>query len=384
MPERIDPVELAAELVRCPSVTPADAGAIGLLQSLLSQEGFDCSRADRGGISNLFAKWSSGKNGRTFGFNGHTDVVPAGDPSDWSVDPFGAEIKDGLLWGRGAGDMKSGVAAFVSAAVDFARLGKPDCSIIIQITGDEEAVATDGTAALMDWMSERGERMDVCLVGEPTCQGALGDTIKIGRRGSLSVSVEVFGKQGHSAYPERSNNPLTATARLAERIAFAELDKGTADFGPTTLAITSIDTGNKANNVIPPKCRAAFNVRFSDLHSSASLIEWFGKRYEEIESEFGVKTVSSVHSTAESFVTSRGPFTDLVVGAVEAETGLTPTLSTTGGTSDARFIKDHCPVLEFGLIGDTIHQVDERVPVKDIRRLKSVYSRILNGYFAGE
>ena len=244
--------------------------------------------------------------------------------------------------------------------------------------------ATDGTAALMDWMSERGERMDVCLVGEPTCQSALGDTIKIGRRGSLSVSVEVFGKQGHSAYPERSNNPLTATARLAERIAFAELDKGTADFGPTTLVITSIDTGNKANNVIPPKCRAAFNVRFSDLHSSASLIEWFGKRYEEIESEFGVKTVSSVHSTAESFVTSRGPFTDLVVGAVEAETGLTPTLSTTGGTSDARFIKDHCPVLEFGLIGDTIHQVDERVPVKDIRRLKSVYSRILNGYFAGE
>ena len=384
MPERIDPVELTVELVRCPSVTPTDAGAIRLLQSLLSEEGFDCSRADRGGITNLFAKWSSGKNGRTFGFNGHTDVVPAGDPSDWSVDPFGAEIKDGLLWGRGAGDMKSGVAAFVSAAVDFARSGKPDCSIIIQITGDEEAVATDGTAALMDWMSERGERMDVCLVGEPTCQGALGDTIKIGRRGSLSVSVEVFGKQGHSAYPERSNNPLTAIARLAERIAFAELDKGTADFGPTTLAITSIDTGNKANNVIPPKCRAAFNARFGDLHSSASLIEWFGKQYEEIELEFGVKTASSVHSTAESFVTSRGPFTDLVVGAVEAETGLTPTLSTTGGTSDARFIKNHCPVLEFGLIGDTIHQVDERVPVQDIRKLKSVYSRILNGYFAGE
>ena len=384
MPERIDPVELTAELVRCPSVTPTDAGAIWLLQSLLSEEGFDCSRADRGGITNLFAKWSSGKNGRTFGFNGHTDVVPAGDPSDWSVDPFGAEIKDGLLWGRGAGDMKSGVAAFVSAAVDFARSGKPDCTIIIQITGDEEAVATDGTAALMDWMSERGERMDVCLVGEPTCQGALGDTIKIGRRGSLSVSVEVFGKQGHSAYPERSNNPLTAIARLAERIAFAELDEGTADFGPTTLAITSIDTGNKANNVIPPKCRAAFNARFSDLHSSASLIEWFGKQYEEIELEFGVKTASSVHSTAESFVTSRGPFTDLVVGAVEAETGLTPTLSTTGGTSDARFIKNHCPVLEFGLIGDTIHQVDERVPVQDIRKLKSVYSRILNGYFAGE
>ena len=382
MSERIDPVELTAKLVRCPSVTPADAGAIGLLQSILSEEGFDCSRADRGGITNLFAKWSSGKNGRTFGFNGHTDVVPAGDPSDWSVDPFGAEIKDGLLWGRGSGDMKSGVAAFVSAAVDFARSGKPDCSIIIQITGDEEAVATDGTAALMDWMSERGERMDVCLVGEPTCQRALGDTIKIGRRGSLSVSVEVFGKQGHSAYPERSNNPLTAMARLAERIAFAELDKGTADFGPTTLAITSIDTGNKANNVIPSRCRAAFNVRFSDLHSSASVIEWFGKRYEEIELEFGVKTASSVHSTAESFVTSHGPFTDLVVGAVQAVTGMTPTLSTTGGTSDARFIKDHCPVLEFGLIGDTIHQVDERVPVQDIRKLKSIYSRILNGYFA--
>ena len=384
MAERIDPVELTAELVRCPSVTPADAGAIDLLQSLLSEEGFDCSRADRGGIANLFAKWSSGKNGRTFGFNGHTDVVPAGDPSDWSVDPFGAEIKSGSLWGRGACDMKSGVAAFVSAAVDFARSGKPDCAIIIQITGDEEAVAADGTAALMDWMSERGERMDVCVVGEPTCQRVLGDTIKIGRRGSLSVSVEAFGKQGHSAYPERSNNPLTAMARLAERIAFAELDKGTADFGPTTLAITSIDTGNKANNVIPAKCRAAFNVRFSDLHSSASLIEWFGKQYEEIELEFGVKTVSSVHSTAESFVTSHGPFTDLVVGAVQAETGVTPTLSTTGGTSDARFIKDHCPVLEFGLIGDTIHQVDERVPVKDIRKLKSIYSRILNGYFAGE
>lgn len=382
MAAEIDPVALTAELVKRPSVTPEDAGAIEIVARALGDAGFRCVRVDRGGIKNLFAKSGEGRDGRTFGFNGHTDVVPAGDPSAWTANPFGAEIRNGCLWGRGSGDMKSGVAAFVSAAADLARKGLGGNAIGIQITGDEEAVAKDGTAALMDWMDSNGERFDVCLVGEPTSRERLGDMIKIGRRGSLSVKIAISGKEGHSAYPERARNPVAAMAMLANRISSAELDQGTADFGPTTLAATSIDTGNAASNVIPPECRASFNVRFSDLHSSASLLGWFRELMEETEAEFGVRAELSVHSAAESFVTPRGPFTELVARAVEVETGVAPELSTAGGTSDARFLKDHCPVLEFGLVGDTIHQIDERVPVADIVALKAVYKRILEDYFA--
>ncbi len=382
MAAEIDPVALAAELVRRPSVTPEDAGAIDLVARVLGDAGFRCARVDRGGIKNLFAKSGEGRGGRVFGFNGHTDVVPAGDPSAWTADPFGAEIRNGCLWGRGSGDMKSGVAAFASAAADLARKGLGGNAIGIQITGDEEAVAKDGTAALMDWMASNGERFDVCLVGEPTSRERIGDMIKIGRRGSLSVRIAISGKEGHSAYPERARNPVAAMAMLASRISSAELDRGTADFGPTTLAATSIDTGNAASNVIPPECRASFNVRFTDRHSSESLLGWFRQLMEETEAEFGVRAELSVHSAAESFVTPRGPFTELVARAVEAETGVAPELSTAGGTSDARFLKDHCPVLEFGLVGDTIHQIDERVPVADIVALKAVYKRILEDYFA--
>ena len=270
----VDPVELTARLVRCPSVTPANEGALEILEDLLGAAGFDCAWADRGGVRNLFARWGPKGNGKSFGFNGHTDVVPIGDKADWSMPPFGAEIKDGVMYGRGTTDMKSGVAAFVAAAVDFVGDTPPDGSIVIAITGDEEGDAVDGTTALLDHMAQHGERMDVCLVGEPTCPERMGDMIKIGRRGSMTAWITVTGTQGHSAYPHRANNPLNAMVRLMDRLASHELDQGTDHFDPSTLAVVTVDTGNPANNVIPAKCTAAANIRFNDLHSGASLTAW--------------------------------------------------------------------------------------------------------------
>lgn len=378
----IDPVALTADLVRCPSVTPEEGGALVLLENLLSAGGFDCTRVDRGGIANLYARWGRKGANRTFGFNGHTDVVPIGNREDWSVDPFGAEIRDGILYGRGATDMKSGVAAFVAAAIDFVTETPPDGAIAIAITGDEEGDATDGTVALLDWMAETGEAMTDCLVGEPTCPETLGDAIKIGRRGSLTAWFTVTGVQGHSAYPHRAKNPLPAMARLMDRLSSHTLDAGTDHFDASTLAVVTIDTGNPATNVIPATCRAAVNIRFNDLHTGAALTEWMQAEADRVSAEFGVGIDVTVRISGESFLTPPGPLSDLVARAVAAETGITPELSTSGGTSDARFVKDHCPVVEFGLVGKTMHQVDECVATDDIRRLKSVYARILADYFA--
>jgi succinyl-diaminopimelate desuccinylase len=378
----MDPVALTAALVRCPSVTPEEGGALALLETHLTAAGFACTRVDRNGTPNLFARWGRKGANRTFGFNGHTDVVPVGDAALWTADPFGAEIRDGWLYGRGATDMKSGVAAFAAAAMDLVIQSPPDGAIILAITGDEEGDATDGTVALLDWMAGQGEAMSVCLVGEPTCPETLGEAMKIGRRGSMTAWVTVTGVQGHSAYPQRAKNPLTALVRLMDRLASHELDRGTDHFDPSTLAIVTIDTGNPATNVIPGMARATVNIRFNDVHSGASLTAWLRAEADAVEAAFGVTVDMRVKISGESFLTPPGALSDLVAAAVQAETGVTPVLSTSGGTSDARFVKDHCPVVEFGLVGQTMHQVDERVEIAQIHALKAIYARILRDYFA--
>ena len=378
----IDPVDLTARLVRCPSVTPDDAGAIPVLEALLSEAGFTCFRADRGGIANLVARWGDKGHPRTFGFNGHTDVVPPGDAAEWRFDPFSARIEDGWLWGRGATDMKSGVAAFVAAAVSFVSETPPDGALLITVTGDEEGDATDGTTAILDWMQANGERMTACLVGEPTCPEVLGDTIKIGRRGSMTAHFTATGVQGHAAYPHRAKNPVPALARLVDRLASHVLDEGTEHFDPSTLAVTTFDTGNPASNVIPARCRATVNIRFNDAHSSDSLIAWLRGEADAVARDTGIAIEMTTRVSGESFLTPPGHLSNLVATAVEAETGITPALSTSGGTSDARFIRAHCPVVEFGLVGQTMHQVDERVDIAQIEALAGVYRRILAGFFA--
>ena len=378
---KIDPVSLTADLVRCPSVTPEEGGAIDLLEQLLEKNGFSCTRIVRGQVSNLFAKWGTGKNGRVFGFNGHTDVVPVGDLSSWTVDPFGAEIKEGYLYGRGATDMKSGVAAFVASAIDFVNNKPPNGSIVITITGDEEGEAVDGTVAILDWMQQNGEKIDHCLVGEPTSPSQMGEMMKIGRRGSMNAKITATGTQGHSAYPDRANNPIVAMVKLLDKLESHQLDVGTEHFDPSTLAITSVDTGNKASNVIPAVTKAAVNIRFNDSHSGSSLVSWLKDEIEKVSAEYGIKFETDFKISGESFITPPGELSDLISEAVKKELGVTPKLSTTGGTSDARFIKDMCPVTEFGLVGKTMHAVDEKVETKQINQLKEVYSRILEAYF---
>ncbi len=377
-----DPVALTADLIRCPSVTPDEGGALVLLERHLAAAGFDCTRVDRGGIANLYARWGRKGANRSFGFNGHTDVVPVGNPGDWSFDPFGAETDGDWLYGRGATDMKSGVAAFVAAAIDFVTETPPDGAVILAITGDEEGDALDGTTALLDWMRETGEAMSVCLVGEPTCPETFGEMMKIGRRGSMSAFFTATGVQGHAAYPHRAKNPVPAMARLMDRLARAELDRGTEHFDASTLAVTTIDTGNPATNVIPATCRGTVNIRFNDTHTSAALTDWLRAQADEVASETGIAIAMSTKVSGESFLTPPGPLSDLVAQAVEAETGIAPSLSTTGGTSDARFVKDHCPVVEFGLTGKRMHAVDERVSMQEVHALKRVYTRILRDYFA--
>ena len=374
----IDPTSLTADLIRCASVTPTEGGALVLLEKLLSKNGFSCTRVDRGGVSNLFARWGTGK---TFGFNGHTDVVPVGDIDAWSVDPFSAEIIDGWMYGRGATDMKSGVAAFAAAAIDFVLQTPPDGSVVLAITGDEEGPAKDGTLALLDWMQSKGEKMNVCLVGEPTNPNEMGDMMKIGRRGSLNAHFKVIGQQGHSAYPHRANNPLPAMTRLMDTLASSTLDQGTEHFDPSTIAIVTIDTGNPATNIIPSQSHATVNIRFNDIHSGASLIKWLEVHTQKIGAKFGVEIEMRVRISGESFFTPPGELSNLVARAIQVETNRVPEMSTSGGTSDARFVKHHCPVVEFGLVGKTMHQVDERVEVAQIHQLKSIYSRILRDYF---
>ena len=375
----VDPAQLTADLIRCASVTPVEGGALVLLEERLSSHGFTCTRVDRCEVSNLFARWGTGK---TFGFNGHTDVVPVGDLAAWTVDPFGAEIRDGFMYGRGATDMKSGVAAFAAAAMDFVSETPPGGSIVLAITGDEEGPAKNGTVALLDWMQAHGETMDVCLVGEPTCPDDMGQMMKIGRRGSMNAFFTITGQQGHSAYPHRANNPLPAMARLVDQLSCAELDQGTEHFDASSLAVVTIDTGNPATNVIPAQTRATVNLRFNDAHSGASLTTWLQGQADEISAEFGVGVVLDVSISGESFITPPGALSELVARAVQVETNRTPEMSTSGGTSDARFVQHHCPVVEFGLVGKTMHMVDEKVPVADIIALKSIYARILRDYFA--
>ncbi len=380
--KNIDPFKLTSDLIKCPSVTPEEGGAISLLMKLLTEHGFDCTRIERGGVSNLFARWGTGKNGRTFGFNGHTDVVPVGDVSAWSVDPFGAEVKDGFLYGRGATDMKSGVAAFVAAAIDFTTHTPPDGSVIITITGDEEGDAVDGTTAILDWMKQHGQTMDHCLVGEPTSPNHMGEMMKIGRRGSLTAFISIQGVQGHSAYPHRANNPVSAMVQLMSALEAVPLDNGTEHFDQSTLAITTIDVGNPATNVIPETCHATVNIRFNDEHSGQSLTNWLKSHVDVVANNTNTQIRMNVKISGESFITPPGELSDLISKSVEAELGVKPELSTTGGTSDARFIKNVCPVTEFGLVGKTMHAVDERVEIEHIRQLKRIYSRILQQYFA--
>lgn len=378
----IDPVEMTAALVRCPSVTPQEGGALQYLEARLSAAGFACHRVDRGEVSNLVARWGPKGHARSFGFNGHTDVVPIGDETAWTHPAFGAEIEGDWLYGRGATDMKSGVAAFAAAAMDFVTKTPPDGAIILTITGDEEGPATDGTRAILDWMAAEGEQMDVCIVGEPTCPDTLGDMIKIGRRGSMTAQFRVRGKQGHSAYLHKALNPMPAVALLAHRLSSHRLDEGTDHFDPSTLSVTTIDTGNTATNVIPAETRMTVNIRFNDTHTGAGLTDWLAEQVAKVEAETGTTIEMTTRISGEAFLTPPGALSSLVAEAVTAETNTTPVFSTTGGTSDARFMRSHCPVVEFGLVGHRMHEVDERVRVSDIHGLKRIYTRILRDYFA--
>ncbi|MFK7943637.1 MAG: succinyl-diaminopimelate desuccinylase [Paracoccaceae bacterium] len=375
----LDPVELTARLVRCPSVTPEEGGAIALLEELLGEAGFACTRISRGGVENLYARW--GTAAPVFAFAGHTDVVPVGDPAAWTNDPFSGHIADGQVWGRGTCDMKSGVAAFVAAATSLVKEQPPEGSISLLITGDEEGPAQHGTAAILDWMRDKGETADFCVVGEPTSINRVGDVVKIGRRGSMTGTMVVRGKQGHTAYPERAVNPLPVLSRICAQLADQPIDLGSTHFQPTTLTLASIDTGNPASNVIPAACRAVFNVRFNDLQSSESIKVWADQIVVEGLRDTNCTAELDWKVSGESFLTEPGPLVDIAVDAITDRMLERPALTTGGGTSDARFIKNLCPVMEIGLVGDTMHQVDERSPVDDIRMLSQVYRDILERFF---
>ncbi|MCI4664295.1 MAG: succinyl-diaminopimelate desuccinylase [Neomegalonema sp.] len=384
MPAAIDPVDLTAALVRCPSVTPEEGGALTLLADTLAPFGFAIERVDRGGVPNLYAKIGSGD--PVFAFSGHTDVVPTGDEAAWTHPPFSGATADGRIWGRGSVDMKSGVAAFVAAACGYlAEGGGPAAgkgAIALLITGDEEGPNLHGTLAILDWMAARGERMDVCLVGEPTSREGFGDMMKIGRRGSLTAHITARGKEGHVAYPHRAANPLPPLLRMLDRLAGAELDQGTAHFQPSSLQVTTVDVGNPATNVIPAEARATLNIRFNDAQNSDALIDWIEKEAADAaEAAPGVAIDVAVRVSGEAFLTAPGPLTEIVAAAVEDVAGAAPKLDTGGGTSDARFIQAVCPVVEFGLVGDRMHQVDERASIDEINRLTQVYRRVLERYF---
>ena len=382
-----DPVALLQDRIRCKSVTPAEGGALTYLENLLSAHGFTCQRLifrEEGtpDVDNLFARFGSGAPHLCFA--GHTDVVPEGLVDKWSHAPFAADIADGFIYGRGATDMKGSVAAFAGAAIDFVlAAGKFKGSISFLITGDEEGPAINGTVKVLHWMRGNGHIPDHCLVGEPSCADKLGDTIKIGRRGSLSFMVTVEGRQGHAAYPHKADNPVPKLARFIDRIASSKLDDGNAHFDPSTLAVTSFDVGNPAGNVIPSRAVAKFNVRFSPEHNFASLREWVDARIAEVKGELGGEWSYTTIEGADAFITEPGPFVGLVQDAVERETGILPKLSTSGGTSDARFIKDFCPVLEFGPTNATIHQTDERIGIDELRATQAVYAAIIADYFSG-
>jgi succinyl-diaminopimelate desuccinylase len=385
-----DPVALTRDLIRCPSVTPAEGGALAFLESVLKQAGFTVHRmtfSEPGtdDVENLYARL--GTQGPHLTFAGHTDVVPPGDTSAWKHPPFSGAIDGSTLFGRGAVDMKGGIACALAAALDqvAANDGKARAdgtgSISFLITGDEESVAVNGTPKLLQWAAERGEKFDHCILGEPSNQHELGDTIKIGRRGSLNGTLIVTGRQGHVAYPQRAENPIRGIIRLIEALQSEPLDAGNTNFQPSHLEFTSVDVGNKTVNVIPGEARAMFNIRYNDCHTQESLKALIEERAHKAAADQVKFQLQWQPSNADVFVTTPGPFTDLVAQAIEDVTRRKPELSTSGGTSDARFITHYCAVVEFGLVGQTMHQVDERVPIADLRALTAIYRKILERYF---
>jgi succinyl-diaminopimelate desuccinylase len=380
----IDPVAFAAELIRCPSVTPEEGGALDLLQARLEALGFTCTRlpfSDEGtpDVDNLYAR--IGTEGPNFCFAGHTDVVPVGDEAAWSADPFGGEIKDGVLFGRGATDMKSAIAAFAAAAQRVLKEGAPKGSISFLITGDEEGPAVNGTQKMLDWCAAHGEVIDDCLVGEPTNPRALGDMIKIGRRGSVNGWLTAYGAQGHVAYPHLADNPVPRMAAMLSALAGLKLDEGTEHFQPSNLEITTVDVGNSATNVIPAEVRAHFNIRFNDLQTAEGLEVLVRGVLDKVCQEMGGSYDLVFKKSGDAFLTAPGRLSDIVASAVEKVTRRAPELSTSGGTSDARFIKNHARVIEFGLVSQSMHKVDEHIAVKDIEQLTDIYEAVLRGYF---
>ena len=371
----VDPLGLAQDLIRCASVTPADAGAMDVLTTALEQLGFTVTRLRYGEIENLFARIGTGA--PHFCFAGHTDVVPVGD-ANWAAPPFSGEVRNDVLYGRGACDMKGAIAAFVSAAARQLRASPGKGSISLLITGDEEGPATDGTVKVLDWMAANGQIPDFCLVGEPTCPVKLGDTIKIGRRGSLNAKITIHGTQGHVAYPHRADNPVHRLVRVLSALTAAPVDAGSEWFEPTSLQLTSIDVGNPATNVIPASARAALNIRFNDRHSGASLTAWLRATIAQHAERFDL----DVSISGESFLTEPGTTVNTLKNAIARVSGVEPKLDTGGGTSDARFIARFCPVAEFGLIGATMHQIDERVPVPELRALADIYEAVLADFLA--
>jgi len=382
-----DPVALAQALIRCESVTPHEAGALTLLQNVLEGAGFAChrmtfSQPGTADVENLYAR--IGTRAPNLCFAGHTDVVPPGDEAAWTMPPFAADIRDSTLYGRGAVDMKGAIACFVAAALKvLARHGgKPNGSLSLLITGDEEGPSINGTAKVLDWLKERGEALDACLVGEPSCQHALGDEIKIGRRGSVNGELIVKGKQGHAAYPHIADNPIPKLARMIDHLAALKLDRGTERFEPSHVAVTVVSVPNTAANVIPGQARALFNVRYNDTHTRAEIEKRIAECCEAAAKEVGAKFTLVFSGTGDVFLTKPGPLVEAMAEAVREVTGHSAKLSTSGGTSDARFIKDYCPVVEFGLVNTTIHQVDEHVAVADLETLTRIYERFIEDFFA--
>ena len=376
---RIDPVELSRALIRRPSVTPADEGALDVLEGVLAGLGFHCTRLKFEDVDNLFARYGDGS--PHFCFAGHTDVVPPGDETGWKNPPFSAELKDGRLWGRGAADMKCAIAAFAAAAARSIEKGAVKGSLSFLITGDEEGPAVNGTVKVLHWLREQGVAIDHCLVGEPSNPDALGDMIKVGRRGSINCWLTVAGRQGHVAYPDRADNPIPALLRKLIALSETPLDDGYERFQPSNLEVTDIHIGNPAHNVIPEKATARFNVRFNPNWTGAAIEAWAREKVDAVARESGAAYSLDTVISGEAFLTTDMDFIRLIQSAAEEETGRKPELSTSGGTSDARFIKDHAPVCEFGMVGATMHQTNENVAVADIETLANIYARVIGQYF---